>query len=65
MTFVIIMSTLLLLGRSMIEIGSVKPKFSRHVASKNLFQLVVCSLCYFAVGHAISSDAFGGFYGTK
>jgi Amt family ammonium transporter len=59
------MTTFLLLGRSMLEIGSVKPKFSRHVASKNLFQLIVSCICFFAVGHALSSDAFGGFYGTR
>lgn len=49
----------------MLEIGSVKPKFSRNVASKNIFQLIVSCICFYVVGHALSSDAIGGFYGTK
>ena len=59
------MSTLLLLGRTMLEIGSVKPKFSRHVAAKNLFLLVFTCICYFTLGYALSTDAYGGVYGTK
>ena len=59
------MTTLLLLGRSMLEIGSVKPKFSRHVAAKNLFLLFFSCASYYIVGHGLSEDAYGGFYGTK
>ena len=59
------MTVLLLVGRSMLEIGLLKAKFSRHVAVKNIFQLVISCFCFFAVGHAVSTDAFGGVYGSK
>jgi hypothetical protein len=49
----------------MLEIGSVKPKFSRHIAAKNLILLFFTCVCYFALGHSLSTDAYGGFYGTK
>jgi Amt family ammonium transporter len=64
-TFTAVMMILLLLGRSMLEVGLLKPKFSRHVAAKNIFQLVISCFCFFAMGHALSSDALGGFYGQK
>lgn len=65
LTFTVIMTVLLLLGRSMLEIGSLKSKVSRHIATKNIFQLVITCICFFAVGHALSTEAFGGFYGSE
>lgn len=64
-SFTVVMMVLLLIGRSMLEIGLLKAKFSRHVAVKNIFQIVISCFCFFAVGNAVSTDAFGGFYGSK
>ena len=37
-------STVLMIGRSMFEVGVLKPKSTRHVAAKNLCQLSLCTI---------------------
>ena len=52
-------------GRFVFELGCVTYRSTRHVLAKNLTQVAVSSLLYYSVGHSLSLDAYGGFYGTK
>ncbi len=56
---------LLIVARTIYEIGNLKPKNSRHLASKNLLQIAIVIICYFTTGFALQKGAYGGFFGTK
>ena len=62
---IVFFSTVLMIGRSMFEVGVLKPKSTRHVAAKNLCQLSLCTIVQFTIGYGLSSKAYGGIFGTE
>lgn len=63
-TIVIMFALLLLLGKSMTELGGLKAKSSQHVATKNICSIGTVVVVFYLCGFGISKDAAGGFYGT-
>lgn len=59
-----ILSILLVLARYLQEVSLARPKFTRHLAAKNLALLAVLAPVYFSVGYSLQNRAEGGFYGT-
>ena len=61
---VLFFTLLLLIGKTMFEMGGLKAKSIQHLATKNICQLGTVIVVFYCCGYGISINADGGFYGT-
>lgn len=59
------MTTLLMVGRSVYELGTLRAKSSRHIAAKNFSLVAITSIIFFSVGFGLSQKSYGGLNGTS
>lgn len=54
LSVVFAMTTLLMVGRSVYEMGTLRAKSTRHIAAKNFSMVAITSIIFFSIGFGIS-----------